>query len=666
MTSASQAESTSQPASASHATTATVAASKYWIMDSGASHHMTSHRDWFQTYYPFQTPLPIELGNNAVIHAQGKGTIKMQLDVYGKSISDNTLTDVLYAPELGKNLFSIWRAMKHGLSVHFKNERAAIVDDSTHKAVMTASPHNSLFHVNGDVIVPSGTASVASTLETAAPKMAFATATSAIDTMTLWHRRLGHIGESSIHTMINQNSVTGLSLTKTNLNFCEDCAANKLTRTSFPSKGQHATSKLEIVHSDICGPMKVSTFQGNRYFVTFIDDYSRYAHVYFIKHKSQAFDMFQDYKAAVENAAGTKIKTLRTDRGGEYMGKDFINYLRRYGIRHQLTTPFTPEQNGVAERFNRTVVEMARTMLHSAKLSYSFWAEAVHTATYLRNRCITHAIDDGITPYELWSGKKPDISHLRIFGCDAFALNHQHDHKFASKATKCIFIGYSLDSKGYRLWDPQRRRLIISRDVKFNEAIDYVTVSAVITTQTTAPPLIAENIESPPTTVNPEMPISESPKPSDITDSTLHFNPHLTPASPNQSHYETQHNVEDTSNSESSNSKPTSTPRARQHQQLHSDLGPYWSTPSSRRRTSTQDVNNNFAYAEDDEFAFAYIAETTFAEPRTYGEAMQSTDSKKWKATMDEEYESLISNHTWDLVPYHLTKQQLTRNGFTR
>jgi transposase InsO family protein len=197
------------------------------------------------------------------------------------------------------------------------------------------------------------------------------------------------------------------------LEFCENCTINKLNRLAFPPGGNRAQNKLHIVHSDICGPMKNPTHQGNRYFITFIDDYSRRARVYFIKNKSEALDKFQEFKAQAENETAERIKILRTDGGGEYVNKEFKKFLNQQGIRHQTTAPYTPQQNGVAERFNRTVVEMARTMLHGANLSYDFWAEAINTATYVRNRCISKALGTSkITPEEIWTGNKPDVSNL--------------------------------------------------------------------------------------------------------------------------------------------------------------------------------------------------------------------------------------------------------------
>ena len=162
-------------------------------------------------------------------------------------------------------------------------------------------------------------------------------------------------------------------------------------------------------------------------------------------------------------------RTFRTDNGGEYTSKKFEEFLKSEGIRLECTIPKTPEQNGVAERLNRTLVESARSMLLHARLPHEFWAEAISTAVYIRNRCPTKAVSE-MTPYEAWYGEKPKVEHLRVFGCDAYShIPKDERSKFDSKARKCILLGYGNQTKGYRLFDRIKRKLFYSCDVKFNE-----------------------------------------------------------------------------------------------------------------------------------------------------------------------------------------------------
>jgi transposase InsO family protein len=573
-----------------------------WLVDSGASQHITHHKEWFQTYKQFKDPVTIELGDNGVIYAQGKGDITMDLGRCGTAI----FQDVLYAPKIGKNLFSIGKTLSNNTtSMQFHAMGATIYRGQNNQPVLTAKRQGNLYCINGTV-VPPNTANIAS---------------ANYSNVKLWHRRLGHIGRATLETMLRHNSVQGLpQMTDFDIGFCNECAANKMTRSPFPERTSRTSGVLDLIHSDICGPMQTTTIGGNRYFITFIDDYSRKAHTYCIKTKDQALETFASFKNLVENETGRHIKILRTDRGGEYVNHAFDTFLKRHGIRHQTTAPHTPQQNGVAERFNRTVVEMGRTMLNNAKLPYRYWGEAVNTATYIRNRCVhKYHINEHITPIEAWSGQKPDISHFRIFGCEAYALVQTDRGKFEPKGERCIFIGYEADSKAYRLWSQERHKIIISRDVKFNEDNDndiYVEIPTMTISQETLSPSRA-------TSSAPQSPQREtSPAPTPL--------------------------VED-DDDERDATPPPPTKATRTRKPLATNLGSYWDPPTEPRKRKEYAT---FAYA------FA-MASSILNEPQTYEEAIQSHDKEKWHEAMTSEYESLIENRTWDLVPLPEDKEPI-------
>ena len=181
--------------------------------------------------------------------------------------------------------------------------------------------------------------------------------------------------------------------------------------------------------------MSAESLGGAEYFVTFIDDNTRYVWVYPLKHKDEVFDRFLEWKALVEKSSGRKLKVFRTDNGGEYTSTKFQDYLKAEGVRHERTVPKTPEQN-------RTLVETTRSMLIDSKLPHKFWAEALTTAAYIRNRV------DGMTPYEAWTSVKPTVKHFRVFGCDAFAhIPKDERHK--------------LDSRNASFWDTERQLRVI-------------------------------------------------------------------------------------------------------------------------------------------------------------------------------------------------------------
>jgi transposase InsO family protein len=231
----------------------------------------------------------------------------------------------------------------------------------------------------------------------------------------------------------------------------------------------HASGPLQLVHSDLCGPLSSPSFYGCKYFLTFIDEFSRRTWVYFLKLKSEVFDKFLAYKALVEKQSGHQIQRLRTNNGGEYVNNNFTSYCTTQGIQMQHTVPYTPQQNGVAERKNCTLKEMANCMIQSKGLSLQYWAEAINCANYIVNRTPTKALKN-ITPEEAWTKIKPDVSHFRVFGSIAWA--HIPDEKrkaLQPKSEKCIFVGYSEDVKGYRLLQPHCNEIILRRDVKFDE-----------------------------------------------------------------------------------------------------------------------------------------------------------------------------------------------------
>ena len=206
-------------------------------------------------------------------------------------------------------------------------------------------------------------------------------------------------------------------------------------------RGIRSSSVLELVHSDVCGPMKAESLGGARYFITFIDDYSRICYVFFLKQKSDAFEKFKEFEAQVTTMTGKKIKYLRTDNGGEYTSKQFEAFLKEKGIKHELTCPYTPQQNGVAERMNRTLQEIALAQLQHSGLPTEFWAESLMCANYVRNRMPSDA--HKTTPYERWYKRKPSINHMRVFDCVSFVcIPAEKRKKMEKRSQRMIFIGY--------------------------------------------------------------------------------------------------------------------------------------------------------------------------------------------------------------------------------
>ena len=246
---------------------------------------------------------------------------------------------------------------------------------------------------------------------------------------------------------------------------CEACAQRKLHLIPFLKNIEKEIHQpLQLVHSDLCGSMNVDSVGGSKYVLTFTDDYTGYVTAYFIKSKSEVLSKFVEYVTMMENEIG-----VNGDNGGKYTSQYFKKFCADKGIAHQFINPYTPGQNGVSERLNRTLIESTRSMLIHAKMPLKFWAETVNTAVYLHNRSTKSALKDK-TPFESWFGEKPKVSNLNVFGSVCFF--HTPDHlqkKLDPKCRKAIFVRYPLESKGYKVYEVDAKRFTRSRDVVFHE-----------------------------------------------------------------------------------------------------------------------------------------------------------------------------------------------------
>ena len=329
--------------------------------------------------------------------------------------------------------------------------------DSNKKVIAVATRVGSLYHLNCQADNEQTNAAVNKSKETK------------VDT---WHRRYGHLGVRTLQKLAKEKLVDGFDFNASReTSFCESCVEGKHHRSRFPVEGGKRSSEpLGLVHSDVCGKINARSLSGGEYFLAFIDDNTRYTWIHVLKHKDEVFLCFLEWKAQVERSTGRKLTTLRSDNAGEYVSVDFEKCLKKEGVRHELTVPKTQEQNGVAERMNRTLVEAVRSMLTDARLPHRFWAEALSTAVYLRNRSPT-TIAEVKTPFEAWTGQKPNEGHLRVFGCAAYAhVAKDERQKLNAKSRKCVLLGYGTERKGYRLYDLRRERIFYSRDAVFDES----------------------------------------------------------------------------------------------------------------------------------------------------------------------------------------------------
>lgn len=433
-----------------------------WCLDSGATSHMSSFEEKFENISKSNT-LKVNLASSYSTTIDGKGSVIINVN---KNFSTR-LEETLLVPDLRSNLMSVAKITNHGFQVLFQKENATIIDPKTGKEVIVVEREQDLYFIqeleNNSFVAQANTSKLQE-----------------------WHDKFGHLNEKDLKDLSRHNKVHGINVNSNEkLTTCEVCIKGKKTRSPFPQSTSRSNEILELVHTDLCGPMKVESLGGSKYFATFIDDKSRWCEIYFLRRKNELFDKFLEFKAKVEKQTGKFIKTVRSDNGGEYRSNELEDYLKKEGIRHQFTVDYTPQQNGIAERKNRTLVEMATCMLIQSGLPRTFWAEAILTAVYIRNRCPSRSLD-GKLPHEIWTGKIPTAIHFQIFGTKAHMLDKSKHVKFDQKTIECIFVGYSTESKVYRLWDPKSRKIRKSRDVtfinnfenqqKFEEFIDVETL----------------------------------------------------------------------------------------------------------------------------------------------------------------------------------------------
>ncbi|CAI7931381.1 unnamed protein product, partial [Closterium sp. NIES-54] len=290
------------------------------------------------------------------------------------------------------------------------------------------------------------------------------------------HRRLGHVAMPLLKQLENDGAVKGLKLNgQPPDDNCEICLLSKFTRFPFHSVTGRSKKPLELDHMDLVGPLPVQGHKGEQYFLTIVDDWSRLMWAYLLKQKDHAASTIkEDWLPFVEKQAECVVKRIRTDRGGEFLGAEITAWLKKQGIQRELTTAYSPQSNGVAERANRTIMETARALLIESGVGNSMWPHAIRHATVARNRVLTKVGNESWVPLDRWLGRKPPVDMLRVFGCMAVAhVPNKYRSKLGASAIWCVHLGLAAESKGWLLWEPSKGVLFDSRDVKFVEGMMY-------------------------------------------------------------------------------------------------------------------------------------------------------------------------------------------------
>jgi len=409
---------------------------------------MTGNGKWFSSLTPVVSRQYITFGDKGRGRVLSEGAIQ---------VSDTfMLKRVALVKNLGFNLLSVSQLLDEGYEVRFKRGDSKILDSRGDLVCM---------------IIPEGQIFRADFSRSFGPSRCLIAGTSS--ELWKWHRRLGHVSFDLLTRLSALDLIRGLPKLKFEKDLvCAPCRHGKMVATSHPPLTDVMTERPgELLHMDLVGPARVRSVGGKWYVLVVVDDFSRYAWVFFLASKDETFDFVRDLILRLKNESnGGAMRAIRSDNGTEFKNTRFDAFCRDLGLEHQYSSPYVACQNGVVERKNRTLCEMARTMLDEHRTPRKYWAEAVNTACYVSNRIFLRAFKKK-TCYELFHGRSPRVSHFRVFGCKCFILKKGNLDKFESRSMDGIFLGYANHSRAYRVLNLETNQIMETCEVTFDETI---------------------------------------------------------------------------------------------------------------------------------------------------------------------------------------------------
>ncbi|GJU18015.1 retrovirus-related pol polyprotein from transposon TNT 1-94 [Tanacetum coccineum] len=422
-----------------------------WYLDSGCSKHMTGDRSRLMNFVK-KFIGTVRFGNDHFGAIMGYGDYV---------IGDSVISRVYYVEGLGHNLFSVGQFCDSDLEVAFR-KHSCYVRDTDGVELLKGSRGSNLYTISVEDMMKSSPICL---LSKASKNKSW-----------LWHRRLNHLNFGTINDLARKDLVRGLPRLKFEKDhLCSACQLGKSKKHTHKPKTENTNLEvLNTLHMDLCGPMRVQTINGKKYILVIVDDYSRFTWVKFLRSKDETPTVVIKFLKQIQVGLNKIVRFIRTDNGTEFVNKTLYDHYEKVGIFHQKTVPRTPQQNGVVERRNRTLVEAARTMLIFSKAPMFLWAEAVATACYTQNRSLIHTRHDK-TPYELVHNKKPDLTFFRVFGALCYPTNDSEDlGKLQPTADIGIFVGYAPNRKGYRIYNKRTRQIMETIHVTFDELTEQM------------------------------------------------------------------------------------------------------------------------------------------------------------------------------------------------
>ena len=573
---------------------------------------------------------------------EGKGCVLLNCQLSNGTVSPLIIENVLFVPKLTLPLFSWKVARTKGYTLHDDGKILSIRKDN--KLWLEA-----LF--DGPLpVIP----------EVEINDYAFTT-------YDFWHKAFCHSSPSTIsktEKLIQDSYV----IPKLPSDFtCEACIVSKSTHKTPKPSSSRALEKGQYIHSDLCGPFATPSFGNALYYICFVDDATRYSSVQILKSKSEAAQATIDFLTILDTQYNCRVKSFRTDNGGEYCNATLSSFFAKKGIIHHLTPPYSPESNGVAERMNRSICEGIRAMLLPFK-EKRLWTEAVKTFIYTKNR-LSHGSVNGKTPYEAFHGHKPSITHLQPFGRECFVhipvAKRLPGNKLHPKAQKGIFVGYTEVSHHYRIFVHEKRQIVISPDVIFPAFKPITDTTSTISHESNS---LLESSINMTSELN-----SFTKRYEHQIQNSLHTDPCHTSSSSESQQSSSSASISLEPNITTSQSLPNtpaitidmainSRPKRTIRQRNFDDTitGEWWKTsrvhPQPDSSSSTSVINQESAMINilDDQ------------EPRSYHEAKLSPVWGQWNAAFEAEMSSFKENCVWDVVPRPTGRKLLAVNGFVK
>ncbi|CAI7735681.1 unnamed protein product [Closterium sp. NIES-54] len=635
----------------------------HWVIDSGCTSHMTPRADLLDDVKPPGKIKFVAAASSALLPVIGVGNAKV-MGVNGGLVG---LGNVLLVKGLSANLLSVRRLQKSKAKVTFgptscraKLGKLLLWDLEEKSSCIKDLWQLPIIPWNGK---PPATAAAAATAKTTAGGEETAPTDGALDAVKkvqqsqqphgevlagvdataawakassangdadweTWHERLCHMNIPMLQKLVKDGSLKGLEVkgAAKEIGSCPTCLETKFTKFPFSSGTGPAKAPLALVHMDVVGPTRAPSLSCSCYFLTNVDDHTPAVWVYPLKTKGEvAAAVLKEWMPRAQRESGHKVKVIRTDNGGEFIGADFESVLKKKGIQHQLTVPYNPQKNGVAERFNRNLQEGARTLLGCARLPDSFWVTALRQVALVKNRVLATVGDKQWVPYTKWYRSAPAVNMLRAYGCMVvFYVPKEKRGKLEASGRWGVHLGLAKDHKGWLIWGLTSQQLTVSRDVKFLESLYYKEWKQQQQKLPTTPLIIeADEVQRPSRQV--QVTVSEEEISGVTVDGGIP---------------EVEEQQQQQQDAPQGAARPADRPR-RDVRPPNRLTYPSFGKPKVVRAGSVAEQY------DEEEIAHCYWA--AVLEPKTLAEALSGPDAEKWKQSVKEEYDSLLENETWEL-----------------